>query len=147
MYFSKAMSKVLFGRAVTNSDDKGIIKSKADFSHYTPSDFLRYWKAKAKERNITYIPQKYKDVAVLRSLCKTFTCDEIKDMIDYIWAEDTKFYIRGEVLQPTSYGIFLLSNGFLNKVYNDSKLWKGGEKLTVERGWENKGKEGVAVEF
>lgn len=147
MYMSKAMSKVLFGRAVTNSDEKGIIKSETDFSNYTPQDFLKYWKAKARGCGVTYIPAKYKDISVLKSLCKNFTCTEIKDMIDYIWDEKTVFFLNGSKLQKTSYGIFLLSNGFLNKVYNDTKLWKNGETLEEQRGWESNGDGGVEIEF
>lgn len=147
MYFSKSMSKILFGRAVTDTDDAGIKKSEADFSNYTAQDFLKYWKSKAKERGITYIPAKYKDISVLKSLCKNFTSTEIKDMIDYIWDEKTKFYLSGQLLNPTSYGIFLLSNGFLNKVYNDTKLWKNGETLEEVRGWESNGDGGVEIEF
>lgn len=147
MYFSKATSELLFGRAVTKETDKGILKSEGDFSNYSPQDFLKYWKSKAKDRGITYIAVKYKDISVLKSLCKNFTGTEIKDMMDYIWDGSTKFYLGGQLLNPTSYGIFLLSNGFLNRIYNDTKLWKNGETLEETRGWESNGKESVDIEF
>ena len=89
MYYTTAMSKALFGKAVVNKDTKGIVKNTfdSDFSNYLADDWMRYWKSKAKERNIKYVPVKYKDVAVLKKLVKDFKSSDIKVMIDYIWNE------------------------------------------------------------
>ena len=118
MYYTTAMSKALFGKAVVTKDTNGIVKNTfdSDFSNYLADDWMRYWKSKAKDRNIKYVPVKYKDVAVLKKLVKDFKSSDIKVMIDYIWDDSTSFVIRGERLLPSSYGLFLLSGAFLNSV-------------------------------
>ena len=52
MYYSSAMSKALFGKAIVKPTAKGIVKSQGDFSNYNASEWMKYWKSKAKEKNI-----------------------------------------------------------------------------------------------
>lgn len=148
MYYTKAMSTALFGRGITDSNTKGIVKSECDVGNYTVEDFLKYWKSKAKSRDVTYITVKYKDKAVLKSLLKNFSCADIKMMMDYLWDSGEAINLREGKLQYTSYGLFLLSGGFLNPIYNRAKWWKEGIKDTTNtRGWEADGKDSVTIEF
>ena len=149
MYYTTAMSKALFGKAVVTKDTKGIVKNTfdSDFSNYLADDWMRYWKSKAKERNIKYVPVKYKDIAVLKKLVKDFKSSDIKVMIDYIWNDSTSFVIRGEKLLPSSYGLFLLSGAFLNSVYNKAVLSKENIQEIPQRGWEGKAEESVKIDF
>lgn len=150
MHFTKAMSKALFGKAITPPETKGIIKNtEIDFSNYTADDFLKYWKAKAKEHNVTYMTVKYKDKAILKSLLKNFKCEDIKLMMDYLWDSGEPIMLREGKLQFPSYGLFLLSGGFLNPIYNKAVWWKKGIKDTQpQRGWESTKEEGsVKIEF
>lgn len=149
MYYTSAMSKALFGKAVVNTNTKGIVKNTFDndFSNYLADDWMRYWKSKAKEKNVTYVPIKYKDVAVLKKLVRDFKSSDIKLMMDYIWDDSTSFIIKGERLLPSSYGLFLLSGAFLNSVYNKATLRKDNIQETPKRGWEGKAEESVKIDF
>lgn len=146
MYYNKALSKALFGKGVTLPNTKGILKSQADISNYTTDDFLRYWKAKAKEHDVSYVAVKYKDKAILKSLINNFTKEDIKLMMDYLWDSGEPIMLKGVQLQYTSYGLFLLSQGFLSGIYNRATWWKNGiaEK---SRGWENKNGGAVEIDF
>lgn len=148
MYYNKALSKALFGKGVTLPNTKGILKSQTDISNYTAEDFLRYWKAKAKEHNVTYVTVKYKDKAILKSLINNFTKEDIKLMMDYLWDSGEPIMLKDGKLQYTSYGLFLLSGGFLNPIYNKANWWKNGIKETPKaRGWENKDGGEVEIDF
>lgn len=146
MYYTSTMSKALFGKAVVSSEDKGIIKNSSDndYSNYLADDWMRYWKSKAREKNIKYIPVKYKDISVLKKLVRDFRGEEIKMMIDYIWNDKTAFNLKGEKLVYSSYGIFLLSGAFLSSVYNKARV--GYEEQNV-RGWVGNDKESVKIDF
>ena len=147
MYYTKAMSTALFGKGVVSSKTKGIVKSEADLSNYTAEDFLKYWKSKAKSRDVNYVTVKYKDKAILKSLLKNFSCVEIKMMMDYLWDSGEPINLKDGKLPYPSYGLFLLSGGFLSPIYNRAKWWKDGIKETPVRGWENDGKDSVTIEF
>ena len=147
MYYNKAMSTALFGRGVVSPKNKGIIKSEGDFDSYKAEDFLKYWKSKAKEKNVNYITVKFKDKAVLNSLLKSFSGADIKLMMDYLWESGEPINLREGKLPYASYGLFLLSGGFLNSIYNRAKWWKDGIKDTPVRGWEADGKESVSIDF
>lgn len=146
MYYSKAMSIALFGKAVTSPATKGIVKSETDFTNFTADDFLRYWKSKAREHNVSYIAVKYKDRAVLKSLVNNFKATEIKIMMDYLWDSGEPIILKDGKLQYTSYGIFLLSGNFLNSIYNKAMWWYNNIKDTQQRGWEAE-KESVSIDF
>lgn len=146
MYYNKALSKALFGGGVTPPNTKGILKSQSDISNYTAGDFLKYWKAKAKEHNITYVAVKYKDRSILKSLINNFKNEDIKLMMDYLWDSGEPIMLKGEKLQYTSYGLFLLSQGFLNTVYNKAVWWKNNI-VPETRGWESKDGGGVEIDF
>lgn len=148
MHFTKAMSETLFGRAITSPKSKGIIKTEVDFSNYTADDFLKYWKSKAKEHNVNYMTVKYKDKAILKSLLKNFKGEDIKLMMDYLWDSGESIILREGKLQFHSYGLYLLSGGFLNSIYNKAVWWRDGIKDTPQRGWETTKEEGsVKIEF
>lgn len=147
MYYTKAMSTALFGKGVTPSSTKGIVKAETDISNYTADDFLKYWKSKAKQRNINYITVKYKDRAIIKSLLKNFSCTDIKLMMDYLWDSDDSINLKEGRLQYSSYGLFLLSGGFLSSIYNRARMWRDGIKDEPVRGWEADGKESVTIEF
>lgn len=150
MHYTSAMSKAIFGKAVVKADDKGIVKNVSDenaFSNYLADDWMRYWKSKAREKGIKYIPVKYKDVAVLKKLVRDFQGCDIKLMIDYIWDDETVFTLKGEKLSYSSYGIFLMSDAFLSCVYNKALLKKNKIQETPKRGWEGQVKESVKIDF
>lgn len=147
MYYNKAMSIALFGKGVVPSNTKGIIKSEGDFANYKAEDFLKYWKSKAKERGVNYITVKYKDKAIIGSLLKNFTCLDIKMMMDYLWESDERITLREGRLEYTSYGLYLLSGGFLSSIYNRAKWWKDKIEDEPVRGRARSGEEGVTIEF
>lgn len=146
MYYNKAMSKVLFGKAVVPPKTMGILKSELDIENYTATDFMNYWKSKAKNKDITYIPIKYADRAIIKALMKNFKSSDIKIMMDYLWDSDERIYTKEGILQYTSYGLFLLSNKWLNGIYNKAIQWYNGYKEESVRGREAQ-KEGVVIEF
>lgn len=146
MFYNRAMSKVLFGKAVVTSKAEGVLKSALDVENYTTDDFMKYWKTKAKEKDIIYVPVKYSDRAIIKSLMKNFKSSEIKIMMDYLWDSDERIYTKDGVLNYTSYGLFLLSNKWLNGIYNKAIRWYNNYKEAPVRGREAV-KEGVTIEF
>ncbi len=146
MYYTKAMSTALFGRATTPPTTKGIVKAETDYSNYDASDFMRYWKAKAREKGVTYIAVKYKDRAILKHLVANFKGEDIKLMMDYLWDSEEPINLKEGRLQYPSYGLFLLSNGWLNSIYNKAVWWKS-KTPTNARGWESKTEEETTIDF
>ena len=148
MHINKAMSAALFGRAVVTPKASGIIKSDVDVSVFTPTDFLRYWKDKAKQRDIKYVTVQYKDNAILKSVMKSYTNTEIKLMIDYLWDSGERISSNDKEIPYTDYGIYLLSSGWANSIYNRANFWKKHFKDKELRGCENTRGENVAeMEF
>lgn len=146
MFYNKAMSKVLFGKAVVTPKTKGVLKSALDVENYTPDDFMNYWKAKAREKDVVYVPVRYKDRAIIKSLMNNFKSSEIKIMMDYLWSSNERIYTKEGLLNYTSYGLFLLSSSWLNSIYNKAIRWYNNYKEEPVRGREAK-KEGVTIEF
>ena len=68
------------------------------------------------------------------------------ELMDYLWDSNERIYTKDGVLQYTSYGLFLLSNKWLNSVYNKATQWHSGYKEESVRGKEAQ-KEGVVIEF
>ena len=148
MYYSSAMSKALFGKAIVKPTAKGIVKSQGDFSNYNASEWMKYWKSKAKEKNIKYVAVKYKDTDILKKLVSDFKSDEIKLMMDYLWDSGDTFTIRGETLHYSSYGLYLLSSAFISSIYNKAIWWRDNITNAPKRGWESKEETGgVTIEF
>lgn len=148
MYLTKAMSTALFGKAVVSPKSKDIVKSDVDVVAFTYSDFLRYWKEKAKQRDVKYVAVPFKDNAILKSLMKSYTNTEIKQMIDYLWDSGERLTRGTKEIPYVDYGIYMLSANWANSIYNRSKHWKLNFKDKELRGWENTRGESVAeIEF
>lgn len=90
------------------------------YSNFTAQEWIMYFIFKAGLSGIDYrVINKNYDLSIMRALKKNFTPLEIKDMIDFLFeCKDLHGF--------NNLSIYLLSNKFVSKVYNDSKAWKNG---------------------
>jgi hypothetical protein len=96
-----------------------------DFEHFNTQDWLRYWNYKRNSHGLgNYIPNCTKDCAILKSLMKNFKMQDIKLMIDFLYDASHDLYNKKKM------GIWILSKGWLNEVYQSAQMWKDGEYKT-----------------
>lgn len=149
MIYTKEMCKELFG-GTANKTFSDNVKMTAP-SEISPKDVIKYWVSKAHNRGIKYIVAKYKDAAIAKSVAKEFSYTEVIDMIDYLWESGEQIATSKGFIPYTDYGLYLLSANWVNATYNRAKEWKMSRKFKTsvidERGWDNRGKESVEVEF
>jgi hypothetical protein len=104
------------------------------YEDFTKSDWLMYFQMKFKDTNgygyhIAGKIQYSKHYAVISSLMKNYTTQEIKDMMDFLFDST-------QDLQDTKrLTIYYLSGGFLTGVYQDTQLWVRGEYLNKREQW------------
>jgi hypothetical protein len=104
------------------------------YEDFTKSDWLMYFQMKFKDTNgygyhIAGKIQYSKHYAVISSLMKNYTTQEIKDMMDFL------FDSTQDLQDTKSLTIYYLSGGFLTGVYQDTQLWVRGEYLNKREQW------------
>lgn len=91
------------------------------FDEFNHKDWLSYFIHKGKSKGMRYIPNYIKDAAVLKSLMSNFEPTDIKNMIDFI------FDSNQDIVDRRTVGIWALSGGWTNTIYQNSQLWINGE--------------------
>lgn len=114
------------GKSVSASKQSFITKlNDGLFEEFEKQDWLHYWQHKAMSYGIKYIVGNYiKEYAILSSLMKNFKVKEIKAMIDFIFDSNQDIHDKRTV------GVWILSKGWINTIYQSTVLWQSGEYKT-----------------
>ena len=94
-----------------------------EFDQFTSVDWLFYFKFKASQYDINYKESVPKDKTILTKLARELTFLEIKVAIDFLFDSDQ------DILDKKTIGIWALSGGWLNTIYQNSQLWIEGNYL------------------
>lgn len=111
-------------KTATNRKDLMNYKlSKGKFKDFDEKDWFQYFVLKAKQNNVRYLQRNYaKDYAILKSIMGELSPEEIKNMIDFVWDCDHDIYSPKSTM-----GIWILSKGWINTIYQNSVLWAEGK--------------------
>lgn len=112
-------------KAVNNADFLFSVTNRANSNEELPVsayDFYKYFCFKAKENGIIYKkPYEYREKAVLNSLLKNFTIEDIK------WLIDTAWDVKHNIMPKENMNIFILSKAFLRSLYPLMLRYRNGE--------------------
>ena len=118
-----------FKRRIINSESE---KRFNNFDEYentiSLSDFCWYFNFKAKQKNDKYVFLNDREAKKhFKTLRKTYTNRDIKDMIDFIF-DSNQNYIMTKSITPR-----ILISQWANKIYSDSQLWRNDEYVPKKR--------------
>jgi hypothetical protein len=103
----------------------GIFEEKLEegkISSFDHRDWYYYWRKKAEENGVRYITSNYpKDYAIIKSLMNELSWQEIKAMIDFVWDSEQ------DIQDKRTVGLWILSKGWVNTIYQNTKLWIDGD--------------------
>lgn len=92
------------------------------FSQFDHKDWFQYFVHKAQEQNVKYLTRNYaKEYAIIKSIMGEMTWRELKDMIDFV------FDSNQDMVEKRTVGLWILSKGWINSVYQNTLLWKEGK--------------------
>lgn len=111
------------GKANDNNKARFLAKLEDELFHdFDYKDWFQYFVHKAQSHNVRYITRNYaKEYAILKSIMDEMSFVEIKDMIDFV------FDSNQDMVEKRTVGIWILSKGWINSVYQNSVLWKEGK--------------------
>ena len=93
-----------------------------EFEYFDHKDWFQYFVHKASEQGVKYITRNYaKEYAIIKSILNEMSWLELKDMIDFI------FDSNQDMIEKRTVGVWILSKGWINSVYQNTILWKEGK--------------------
>jgi hypothetical protein len=92
------------------------------WNEFTAGDWIAFFKHKAAENGINFIPGNYaKEASGIKALMNEFTAHEIRDMMEFVWdAPHT-------LTEKATMGLWIFTGGWKNTIYKSSKLWREGK--------------------
>lgn len=103
------------------------------FNSFDKKDWVHYFIYKASTQGIVYkVGHHAREQAIMQSLAKDFTATDVKDMIDFI------FDSTQDVVDKRTVGIWVLSKGWINTIYQNALLWKSGTYVSKKDSKGNK---------
>jgi len=98
------------------------------FNEFDHKDWFQYFLMKCNEQGIKYLVRNYaKDYAVIKSIMNELSPSMIKNMMDFLFDSDQ------DMIDKRTIGIWALSKGWINSVYQNTLLWIDGD-YTPKRG-------------
>lgn len=92
------------------------------FADFNEKDWFQYFVHKGAEHGVRYLVRNYaKDYTILKSIMTEMTWVELKLMIDFVWDSPQ------DIMDKQTVGIFILSKGWINTIYQNSILWRDGK--------------------
>lgn len=117
---SKTQSK-----GIANANNRARMLEKLEdelFNEFNEKDWFQYFVMKAEEHGIKYLVRNYaKDYTIIKSILNELSWDELKTMIDFVWDSNQ------DIVDKRTVGIWVLSKGWINTIYQNSVLWKEGQ--------------------
>lgn len=92
------------------------------FSEFDEKDWFQYFVLKASEQGVRYLTRNYaKEYAVIKSIQNELPWADIKNMIDFLFESEQ------DMIDKRTLGLWALSKGWINSVYQNTTLWIAGE--------------------
>lgn len=92
------------------------------FSEFDHKDWFQYFVYKAREHNVKYLTRNYaKEYAIIKSILNELTWEDLKLMMDFVWDSNQ------DIVEKPTMGLWILSKGWINSVYQSSLLWAQGK--------------------
>ena len=96
--------------------------SEGEFNAFDHKDWFNYFCYKASEHGVKYITRNYaKEYAIIKSIMGEMSYTELKDMIDFV------FDSPQDIVEKQTVGLWILSKGWINTIYQNTLLWKQGK--------------------
>lgn len=122
---TKPSNKGTQSKGVANANNRSRMMEKLEderFMDFDEKDWFQYFVLKAQEQGVKYLVRNYaKDYTIIKSILSELTWDELKTMIDFVWESDQ------DIVDKRTVGIWILSKGWINTIYQNSVLWKDGQ--------------------
>ena len=92
------------------------------FHEFDYKEWYQYFVWKAKQHGVPYLTRNYaKEYAILKSLMNELSWLDIKNMIDFLFDSDQ------DIIDKRTIGLWALSKGWINTIYQNTQLWIRGE--------------------
>lgn len=118
-------SKGTQSKGIANANNRSRMMSKLEdelFNEFDEKDWFQYFVLKAEEQGVKYLVRNYaKDYTIIKSILSELTWDELRTMIDFVWESNQ------DIVEKRTMGIWVLSKGWINSIYQNSILWKEGK--------------------
>lgn len=112
-------------KGVANANNRARMLAKMNeelFDEFNEKDWFQYFVLKAEEQGVKYLVRNYaKDYTIIKSLQSELEWHEIKLMIDFVWESNQ------DIVEKQTMGVWILSKGWINSIYQNSLLWKDGK--------------------
>lgn len=92
------------------------------YGEFNEKDWFQYFILKGEEQGVKYLARNYaKDYTIIKSILSELSWVELKLMIDFVWESN-------QDIQPKqTLGIWIMSKGWINTIYQNSLLWRDGK--------------------
>ena len=112
-------------KGTANANNRARMMEKLEeerYHEFNEKDWFQYYVMKAEEHGIKYLVRNYaKEYTILKSILNELDWTELKLMIDFLYDSDQDIHPKQTL------GIWILSKGWINSVYQSSLLWKDGK--------------------
>lgn len=110
------------GKANDNNKERFLRKLEDElYSQFDYKDWFQYFVHKASLQGVRYITRNYaKEYAIIKSILNEMTWVELKNMIDFVFESDQ------DIVEKRTVGIWILSKGWINSIYQNMTLWMEG---------------------
>ncbi|AEZ50510.1 hypothetical protein F400_gp063 [Bacillus phage BCD7] len=96
-----------------------------EFHEFDHKDWYQYFVMKFEEQGSRYIQTNYaRDYAIIKSVLDNMGWSNLKDMIDFV------FDSGQDITDTRTVGVWIISKGWLQSIYQNTQLWKAGEYKT-----------------
>lgn len=111
------------GKANEHNKSRFMMKLEDElYSEFDYKDWFQYFVHKADTHGIRYITRNYaKEYAIIKSILNEMSWTELKDMIDFV------FDSNQDIVEKRTVGLWILSKGWINSIYQNTILWKEGK--------------------
>jgi hypothetical protein len=93
-----------------------------EFSAFDHKDWFQYFVHKAQGQGIRYLTRNYaKEYAIIKSIMNELPWTDLKNMIDFV------FDSNQDIVDKRTVGLWILSKGWINTVFQSTQLWLDGD--------------------
>lgn len=120
---ASAPKKKQTGTAMQNNKMRFLQKLEDEaFYEMDEKDWFQYFVHKAQENGVRYITRNYaKEYAIIKSILNELSWLDLKNMIDFV------FDSNQDIVDKRTVGIWILSKGWINSIFQSTQLWKAGQ--------------------
>lgn len=106
-----------------NNKSRFLVKLEEEaFHEFDYKDWYQYFVWRASENGVKYLTRNYaKEYAIIKSILNELSWTDVKNMMDFIFESDQ------DIADKRTAGLWLLSKGWINTIYQNTQLWMDGD--------------------